>query len=164
MLLKIGFGGGCHWCTEAVFQSLMGVEQVDQGWISSHPPFNGFSEAVIVHFDPKQISLHDLIEIHLHTHSSTSNHSQRSKYRSAVYCLLPEQREKALGSIDLLQRDFDSEIITQVLEYNEFRKNRDSYCNYYLNRKDAPFCRQYIHPKLELLREKYGKLQKRGFS
>src|SRR3954451_12716902 len=82
---KIGFGGGCHWCTEAVFLSLKGVEQVEQGWIASQPPYDAFSEAVVVTYDPLVITLTDLITIHLHTHASTSNHSMRQKYRSAVY-------------------------------------------------------------------------------
>ncbi|WP_186757111.1 peptide-methionine (S)-S-oxide reductase [Echinicola salinicaeni] len=163
MLLKIGFGGGCHWCTEAVFQSLIGVHQVDQGWISSTSPFTDFSEAVVVHYNPQKISLHDLIEIHLHTHSSTSNHSHRKKYRSAVYYIFPEHKDQAKASIEQLQDDFEEPIITRVLEFNNFKRNSTEFCNYYLNRKNTPFCRQYIHPKLELLRKKYSKLNKRDF-
>ena len=82
---KVGFGGGCHWCTEAVFQQIRGVSKVDQGWIASVVPHDTFSEAVIVHFDPRIIKLDQLIEIHLKTHSCTSSHPMRSKYRSAVY-------------------------------------------------------------------------------
>lgn len=76
-LKKIGFGGGCHWCTEAVFQSLKGVKSVQQGWIASKNEHFEFSEAVIVDFDPSSIPLKVLIEIHLHTHKSTSEHSMR---------------------------------------------------------------------------------------
>ena len=90
---KIGFGGGCHWCTEGVFQSLIGVNHVDQGWISSEVPNDNYSEGVIVNFDPQVISLHVLVEIHLLTHSSTSNHSMRDKYRSAVYTYDQSQAE-----------------------------------------------------------------------
>ena len=82
---KIGFGGGCHWCTEAVFQSLIGVEKVEQGFVASFNLHNELSEAVIVHFNHKRISLQTLIEIHLLTHSSTSDHAMRKKYRSAIY-------------------------------------------------------------------------------
>ena len=49
---QIGLGGGCHWCTEAVFQSLIGVQNVAQGFIKSLPPADTWSEAVIVNFEP----------------------------------------------------------------------------------------------------------------
>ena len=81
---SIGLGGGCHWCTEAVFLNLKGVVRVEQGWISASGAVE-FSEAVLVHFNPEKISIKDLIAVHLHTHKSTSSHSMRSKYRSAVY-------------------------------------------------------------------------------
>jgi hypothetical protein len=55
MAEKIGLGGGCHWCTEGIFQSLIGVAQVDQGWITSNGDNATPSEAVIVHFNPGHI-------------------------------------------------------------------------------------------------------------
>jgi len=54
---KIGFGGGCHWCTEAVFQHVEGVEKVEQGWIASVAPHDRLSEAVIVHFNTTKVKL-----------------------------------------------------------------------------------------------------------
>lgn len=152
---KIGFGGGCHWCTEAVFQSLKGVYKVEQGYISSIHENDYFSEAVLVYFDPKIIPLKDLIEIHLHTHNSTSNHSFRKKYRSAIYYF--EQIEKQNIEIYLkeLQKSFDAPIITIVLEFNKFQASRDELLNYYQNNPNAPFCKKYIHPKLLFLKEKY---------
>ena len=86
----IGLGGGCHWCTEAVFQSLRGVTQVEQGYIAAIAPDDSLSEGVIVHYNPAIISISVLIEIHLHTHKSTSNHSMRDTYRSAVYAMEEE--------------------------------------------------------------------------
>ena len=56
---ETGFGGGCHWCTEAVFQSLRGIVRVRQGFIAADPPYDGFSEAVAVAWDPVRISLED---------------------------------------------------------------------------------------------------------
>ncbi len=91
---KIGFGGGCHWCTEAVFQSLMGVIKVEQGWISAEGT-EDFHEAIILHFNSDIISLKKLIEVHLYTHNSTSNHSMRIKYRSAVYAFTEVQQKEA---------------------------------------------------------------------
>ncbi len=114
---KIGFGGGCHWCTEAVFQQLNGVTKVAQGYISSFDKNDYFSEAVIVSYDPQIINLKDLIEIHLHTHNSTSNHSFRKKYRSAVYYF--KENEKQYEYIEHvlceLQKDFDTAIITRFV-------------------------------------------------
>ena len=102
-LTQIAFGGGCHWCTEAVFQSLIGVSQVEQGFVASIDENSGFSEAVIVHFDAAKISLAVLIEIHLHTHKSTVNHSMRAKYRSAVYTFSEAQRHVVKSQLELLQ-------------------------------------------------------------
>lgn len=92
---RIAFGGGCHWCTEAVFQSLRGVEKVDQGCVASSVPNEALSEAVIVHFTPNLISLSNLIEVHLHTHQCTTSHALRHKYRSAVYAFDEEQAREA---------------------------------------------------------------------
>ncbi|WP_340676512.1 peptide-methionine (S)-S-oxide reductase [Paraglaciecola sp.] len=87
---KIGLGGSCHWCTEGVFKSLIGITQVNQGWIASIDQNSAYSEAIEVYFDSAVISLADVIEIHIHTHASTKNHSMRQKYRSASYTQNPQ--------------------------------------------------------------------------
>ena len=107
---KIGFGGGCHWCTEAVFQYIKGVEKVEQGWIASEGEDIAFAEAVIVHFNPVQIPLKRLVEIHLHTHKSTSNHSMRKKYRSGVYTFSKGQEQLAKKIIEDLPEQYVPEI------------------------------------------------------
>ena len=101
--MKIGFGGGCHWCTEGVFQSIRGVTHVNQGWIQSNGTDDWFSEAVIVTFDPDEISQETLIEIHLLTHSSQTDHSMRSKYRSAIYFFDGAQEEEIKNALLGLQ-------------------------------------------------------------
>ena len=154
-LNKIAFGGGCHWCTEAVFQSLLGVEKVEQGWVASTKKNNTFSEAVIVHFDSSKINLKTLIEIHLLTHKSTSNHSMRTKYRSAIYYFTPHQKLESLKIIDELQRQFDNKIITQVLEFQQFKPSTKEFQNYYQSNPEKPFCKRYINPKLTLLQKEY---------
>lgn len=153
---KVGFGGGCHWCTEAVFQFLKGVNNVEQGFISSTGEAATFSEAVIVEYDPGVIPLDVLIEIHLHTHRSTSSHSFRKKYRSAIYCFDPETAAKSELVMVKLQAEFDEKIITEVLPFREFKASEAYFQDYYLSDPDKPFCQRYIHPKLELLRNKYG--------
>jgi peptide-methionine (S)-S-oxide reductase len=156
-LTKIAFGGGCHWCTEAVFQSLIAVEKVEQGWIASTAKNNTFSEAVIVHFDETKINLKTLIEIHLLTHKSTSNHSMRSKYRSAVYYFLSEQESESLKIIDKLQIGFSDKIITQILPFHQFKPSLEEFQNYYQSNPEKPFCKNYINSKLKFLLNKFSK-------
>lgn len=151
MLSKIGLGGGCHWCTEAVFQSLKGVQNVQQGYISSIVPNQYFSEAILVTFDEELISLKVLIHIHLLTHNSTSNHSFRKKYRSAIYYTNASQKLNCSYVLKELQNEFERSIITQVLPYSQFKSSREELLNYYLKDKEKPFCRSYIAPKLKLL-------------
>ena len=159
-LQKIGFGGGCHWCTEAVFQSLKGVENVEQGWIASNGDYKSLSEAVIVSYDPEEINLTVLTEIHLHTHQSTSNHSMRIKYRSAVYFFIMKDELNVVMILKKLQICFDQKIITKVLPFNKFETSREAIQNYYAKNPEKPFCKTYINPKLNLLKRQFSKYVK----
>ena len=156
-LTKIAFGGGCHWFTEAVFQSLIGVAKVEQGWIAATEKNSAFSEAVIVYFDVEKIDLKTLVEIHLLTHKSTSNHSMRKKYRSAVYYFFYQQKEKTLDIIDELQIGFKDKIITKTLPFNRFKLNTVEFQNYYQTNPNKPFCKNYINPKLKFLLQNFSK-------
>lgn len=154
-LQTIGFGGGCHWCTEAVFQSVRGVDRVEQGWIA--PTGGGqFSEAVRVHFDPGSIALEVLVAIHLHSHSATSMHAMRRKYRSAVYVFSDLQGDEVMKAIRSLKHEFEGELVTQILGFGDFRKNSEEFLDYYATDPGRPFCRNYIDPKLKLLLERFG--------
>ncbi|MEO7214503.1 MAG: peptide-methionine (S)-S-oxide reductase [Mucilaginibacter sp.] len=155
---RIGFGGSCHWCTEAIFQSLKGVYDVEQGWIASEGEESGFSEAVIVTYDPATITLETLIAVHLHTHSCTSEHSMRSKYRSAVYTLDDNQVPLVKEAIGKLQVDFDLPIITQIIPFKAFKVNQEQYLNYYYSDPEKLFCQNVVKPKLRLLLDRFGKV------
>lgn len=151
----IGLGGGCHWCTEAVFSHLRGVLGVEQGWISAEPPHHAFSEAVRVTFDPSFIPLEALIEVHLRTHAATSDHSMRGKYRSAVYATTPEQLAEIQRALVSLQAEFEKPLITGALMLSDFRLNEPQFLNYYASDSEKPFCKVHINPKLALLREEF---------
>ncbi len=157
---KIGLGGGCHWCTEAVFASLKGVTKVEQGWIASEPPFDAFSEAVVVTYDTSFMSVTDLIDIHLHTHASTARHSMRHKYRSAIYVFDENQEANITAVLHSLQAHFEKPIITQVLPFIAFRLSLPEHLDYYYANPEKPFCRLYIDPKLQLLKERYKRFTK----
>ncbi len=154
---KAGFGGGCHWCTEAVFESLIGVTDVAQGWIASDGDHSDFSEAVLIEFDPNEIAFEVLINIHLHTHRSTSNHSFRHKYRSAVYTFSKDDASEAKLALERLQNQFEAPVITKVLPYKSFQLNREEALRYYTSDPTRPFCQTYINPKLQLLKKQFSK-------
>ena len=155
-LQKIGLGGGCHWCTEAVFQSLKGVYKVEQGFIASTGINSSFSEAVIVHFYEDSIRLKDIIAVHLHTHNSTSQHSMRSKYRSAVYVFSNEVAGVVSGLLEAIQGDFVEPLVTQVLPFNAFKPSDSQFHNYYFTDTERPFCKTHIQPKLQLLLDTFS--------
>jgi len=154
-IIKVGFGGGCHWCTEAVFQALHGVIKVEQGWIASFDEQSAFSEAVIVHFNETAISLETLIEVHINTHKSSSNHSMRKKYRSAVYTFSASQKNQAKTIISGFQSEFNNHLITEVYPFKSFRPSPEAIQNYYKKNPSKPFCEKYINPKLRLIAARF---------
>ena len=155
---EIGFGGGCYWCTEAVFQALRGVQQVEQGFMRSSPPDDAWSEAVVVKFDPEVIDLAELIDIHLHTHASTSQHSMRGKYRSAVYCNSPQQAREVNAMLSEMQDAFSEPLVTRVRARVDFKSSEPKSQNYFEKNSGNHFCERYIEPKLEKLRDEYSHL------
>ena len=155
---KIGFGGGCHWCTEAVFQSLRGVLSVEQGYIASTEPNSSFSEAVIVSYDPLTLDTKSLIEIHIRTHSSTSTHRLRDKYRSAVYFFSETQSHAAVQALHEIQKEFEKEIVTLVIPFASFKESSEQYKNYYKQGPERPFCELYIDPRLDRIKAEFSLL------
>ncbi len=139
-----------------MFQSLKGVVAVEQGFVASTKENNTFSEAVIVHFKPETISISVLIEIHLLTHKSTSQHTMRKKYRSAIYIFSETQNKSVLKILETLQLKFDKPFITKVLPFKAFKTSQEQFKNYYLKNPEKPFCKTYIEPKLKLLLNRFS--------
>jgi peptide-methionine (S)-S-oxide reductase len=109
-----------------------------------------------VHFNSEQISLKTLIEIHLHTHKSSSNHSMRNKYRSAVYTFSEVQKQEVEQIIATFQKLLEKKLITQVFPFQNFKASRDEITNYYYNNPKKPFCESFINPKLKLLLDQFS--------
>ena len=154
---KIGFGGGCHWCTEAVFMALKGVAKVEQGFISSEGDIDNLSEAVIVNYIAEVIELKDLVAIHLDTHQSTQNHSLRHKYRSALYYFMKEDEEFLKLIMNEFRKELSTPIITSILPFGQFKSSEEKFHNYYFSDIEKPFCKTHISPKIQLLKERYRK-------
>jgi peptide-methionine (S)-S-oxide reductase len=150
---ELALGGGCHWCTEAVFQAVPGVREVKQGYLKSVPPHDSWSEGVIICYNPDQVDLEQLLDIHLQTHASTVNHSRRADYRSAIYYHSQSQYVAVEAVMFTLSRKRNQHYITQLLTFESFRPSRISIQEYYRTRPEAPFCQRYIVPKLEKVAE-----------
>ncbi len=159
---QVGFGGGCHWCTEAVFASLRGVSCVQQGFICSHPPNDQYSEAVLVEFNERHISLDILIEIHLRTHASSSQHTLRTRYRSAIYAADEAMIVRCRVALESLQYQFEKPLVTSTFSLVGFKASEDRYRDYYASNPDKPFCVTYIEPKLAMLKRNYSSSLKPG--
>lgn len=153
---QIGLGGSCHWCTEAIFQSIIGITKVKQGWIASDKENDSLSEAILFEFDENIIPLKIIIEIHLNTHSCTSNHSMRLKYRSAIYFFTSKQEKFINLTITDLQSNYKKTIITKILPFKNFKLNIEKQINYYYSNPKRPFCKIRINPKLQILLKKYS--------
>jgi peptide-methionine (S)-S-oxide reductase len=153
---KVGFGGGCHWCTEGVFQALRGVDQVDQGFVRSDAPADNWAEGVIVTFDPSVIPLATLSEVHLRTHSATRARSPRGKYRTAIYVFDDSQLHEAKSAIARVADETGKTVHTLVIPFRGFRASDERYQNYYRTDPSRPFCRRYIDPKLDFIRQHFS--------
>lgn len=152
----MAFGGGCHWCTEAVFAALRGT-RVTQGFAVSDPPDDAPSEAALVAWDETDVPLGAMVAIHLRTHASGSDHQMRGKYRSAIYTG-NEDAAAARAALAAEAREVGP-VVTRVLPLRAFTPSPPQFARYYETRgPDAPFCRTYIEPKLARLRREYAPL------
>ncbi|MBP7525262.1 MAG: peptide-methionine (S)-S-oxide reductase [Propionivibrio sp.] len=157
-MAKLGFGGGCHWCTEGVFQALRGVTQVDQGFVQADAPADTWAEGVIVTFDPSVIDLATLSEVHLRTHSASRARSPRGRYRSAIYTFEDSQLREAELAIARFAEESGKKVHTLVLPLRGFRESDERYQNYYRTDPSRPFCRRYIDPKLDFIRRHFSEV------
>lgn len=170
----IVFGGGCFWCTEAIFKSLRGVLSVSPGYAGGNtkdPTYEevstgttGHAEVTRIVFDPAQISFNDLLTVFFATHDPTSVNKQGddvgTQYRSIIFYTTEEQKETAEKQIHVLQAEFEKLIVTKVQSLQNFYEAESSHKDYYANHSEEPYCRMVINPKLKKLHEKFRALLK----
>jgi peptide-methionine (S)-S-oxide reductase len=161
----ITLGTGCFWCTEAVFQELEGVEKATSGYSGGHvanPSYEevcskttGHAEVLQVVFDPKKISVDELLEVFWQTHDPTTLNRQGNdvgpQYRSVIFYHNEEQRRKAEEYKAKLDQSgaWDKPIVTAIEPYKNFYPAEDYHQNYYKNNGNAPYCYFVIRPKVE---------------
>lgn len=166
------FGGGCFWCTEAIFQQLRGVVSVVPGYAGGereNPNYDsvsmgntGHAEVIKVEFDPSVIPYRDLLEVFFHTHNPTTMNQQGgdigTQYRSIILYTSDAQRVAVENLISELENsgEFKDQIVTELKPLEKFYEAEDYHKEYFAKNSDAPYCQVVISPKLRKLREKYS--------
>ncbi len=168
------FGGGCFWCTEAVFERLKGVVSVMPGYAggsAKNPTYaqvctgrTGHAEVVRVEYDPAYTSYDDLLTVFFATHDPTSLNRQGAdvgtEYRSVIFYTTEEQRRQAQSLIANL-RASEIPVVTELVPLEAFYQAEDYHQQYYRNNSFAPYCQFVIDPKLAKLNSKFRQLLKR---
>lgn len=167
-------GGGCFWCTEAIFQSLKGVSLVEPGYAGGTMPnpsyervssgTTGHAEVIRITYDPAIISYEDLLTVFFGTHDPTTPNRQGNdvgeQYRSIILYQTEEEKGIAERMIKELQKAITdgSRIVTHVAPLGEFYRAEDYHHNYFNENKSAPYCQIIIEPKIEKLRKRFSEL------
>ena len=167
------FGGGCFWCTEAVFLSLKGVESVISGYAGGrieNPSYeqicNGdteHAEVIQINFDDQQIDFKQLLDVFFATHDPTTLNRQGNdvgtQYRSVIYFENAEQQQQASDYIDSLKAD-GLNIVTELSPVPTFYPAEDYHQDFYARNPSQGYCNFAIPPKLMKLRSKFNDLLK----
>ena len=170
------FGGGCFWCTEAVFDELRGVKSVVSGYAggsTKNPTYEkvcgggtGHAEVIKIDFDPTEIAFKDLLTVFFATHDPTTLNRQGNdvgtQYRSAIFYATEEQKREAEAFIKELNdsKAFGKPVVTTLEPLGEFYEAEDYHQKYYANNPYQPYCQYMIPPKLTKLHKQFGALLK----
>jgi peptide-methionine (S)-S-oxide reductase len=170
-------GGGCFWCTEAVFSELRGVEKVESGYSGGTVPnpsyrqvcegTTGHAEVAQITFDPNTISFETILKVFFTVHDPTTRNRQGadvgSQYKSIILYHTREQKETAEKVMQEISRVgiWSKPIVTELVPFKAFYKAEDYHQQYYKNNSVQPYCQIVIAPKVSKLREHYRELLKR---
>lgn len=168
------FGGGCFWCTEAVFDELRGVVSVMPGYAggsAKNPSYEqvcggrtGHAEVIKIEFDPKEIAFRDLLTVFFATHDPTTLNRQGNdagtQYRSIILYADEEQKREAEEFIKELNDSLahGKPVVTEVKPLGEFYEAEKYHQKYYENNSYQPYCQFIISPKLTKLYKQFGEL------
>ena len=175
---KIVFGGGCFWCTEAVFKMLRGVISVTPGYAGGHTPnptyyavcggTTGHAEVTQIEFDPSVITARDLMTVFFATHDPSQlnrqGHDVGTQYRSAIFYTTPEQKaeaEKMITEIDTSTLE-GAKVVTEVTPLDVFYPAEAEHQDYFGKNPNQAYCTLVINPKVEKVQAQFAELLKRN--
>lgn len=170
------FGGGCFWCTEAVFLMLKGVTAVEPGYAGGHteqPSYaavcggaTGHAEVIRVTYDPKVISYRDLLTVFFASHDPTTLNRQGNdvgtQYRSIILTTTAKQQQEARVFLDELNAAHEEgdPIVTEVAPLRGFFEAEQEHKDYYARNATAGYCQVVINPKLQKVQKEFAALVK----
>jgi methionine-S-sulfoxide reductase len=164
-------GGGCFWCTEAVFLMLKGVKSVTSGYSGGFVPnpiyelvstgLTGHAETNKVEFDPGEISLNMILDVFFEMHDPTSLNQQGAdmgtQYRSIIFYTNDRQKAAIEDYIRKRRKDYSKPIVTEEKALDKFYKAEDYHQDYYAKNPQQGYCRLVISPKLDKIRKEFAK-------
>ncbi|WP_281541332.1 peptide-methionine (S)-S-oxide reductase MsrA [Maribacter aestuarii] len=169
-------GGGCFWCTEAVFQEVKGVSSVVSGYTGGTAPgrptyreicsgLTGHAEVIQITFDSSVISFADILRIFMTTHDPTTLNRQGAdvgtQYRSVIYYHDENQRKTAESVLKEMGEYYDNPIVTELSPLGIFYDAEDYHQDYYKNNQSQGYCQAVINPKLSKLRKLHAEKLKK---
>jgi peptide-methionine (S)-S-oxide reductase len=173
---KATFGGGCFWCTEAVYAEIRGVKSVTSGYTGGRIPnpnykqvcsgLTGHAEAVEIEYDPAVVPYEKLLEIFFATHDPTTLNRQGAdvgtQYRSAIFYHDDTQKEIAKNVIEKLNESkvFPSPIVTTLEKAKVFYAAESYHQDYFTNNGYQPYCQAVVAPKVANVRKVFKELLK----
>lgn len=162
------FGGGCFWCTEAVFQEVKGVEKVVSGYSGGNAPghptyreicsgLTGHAEVIQVTFDSNIISYQDILIVFMTTHDPTTLNRQGAdkgtQYRSVIFHHDKIQKDIATSVIKSVEEYYENKIVTELASLDVFYNAEKEHQDYYRNNQEQGYCSFVITPKLAKFRK-----------
>jgi len=170
------FGGGCFWCTEAVFKILKGVHEVLPGYTGGskeNPTYEevssgrtGHAEVIHIEYDPSQVSYETLLTIFFASHDPTTLNRQGAdvgtQYRSVIFYTTEAQREAARQFIEKVNASSEhgDPVVTEIEPLKKFYEAEEYHRDYYARNKNAGYCQIVINPKLEKIQKEFADLLK----
>lgn len=166
---RLVLGGGCFWCTEAVFVNVKGVSSVVSGYAGGARPnptyenictgATGHAEIIDIEYDSDVVSMGELLDIFFVIHDPTTLNQQGAdkgtQYRSVVYYDNDEEKEIILNSIEKAQEDYKDKIVTEVSELPTVYPAEAYHQNYFNLNKTQGYCQVVIVPKLQKFLTKF---------
>lgn len=167
---KIILGGGCFWCTEAIFKDIEGITKIVPGYaggMTENPNYEevcsgdtGHAEVVYIEYDPEKVYFEKILEVFFATHDPTTLNKQGNdvgtQYRSLIMYYDDMQKEVIDLFVENLEEEkvYDNKIVTEILPATQFYEAEEYHHNYFERNPDQAYCQLVIKPKIDKFKEK----------